>query len=105
MNHNEIARRRFLAGAALTAASYSRVQGANDTIQLGVIGGGDRGNYVMSRFQQDTKVHVAAVCDIYSQNIERARQEAPDAKSVTDHRKLAERKGMAEELIATPDHW
>src|SRR5260370_12863458 len=105
MNHNEIARRRFLAGAALTAASYSRLQGANDTIQLGVIGVGDRGSYVTTRSQQDTKVHVAAVCDIYSQNIDRARQKATDAKSFTDHRKLLEEKGLDAVLIATPDHW
>src|SRR5712692_6921227 len=106
MNHNEIARRRFLTTTtALTAASYSRLLGANDTVQLGVIGAGDRGNYVMSRFQQDTKVHVAAVCDIYSQNIDRARQKATDAKSFTDHRKLLEEKGLDAVLIATPDHW
>ena len=55
MNPNQIARRGFLRGtaAALTAASYSRVLGANDTVQLGVIGPGDRGTYVMSRFQQN----------------------------------------------------
>src|SRR6266480_6052270 len=42
MNQNEIARRSFLTATAITAASYSRVLGANDTIQLGVIGAGDR---------------------------------------------------------------
>ena len=106
MNHTDIARRNLLKGAAtLTAASYSRVLGANDTIQLGVIGAGDRGTYVMSRFQQDPKVHVAAVCDIYSEHIDRARQKATDARSFTDHRKLLEEKILDAVLIATPDHW
>src|SRR5437588_8512115 len=105
MNQNEIARRSFLTATAITAASYSRVLGANDTIQLGVIGAGDRGTYVMSNFQKNTSVHVAAVCDIYAEHIDRARQKATDAKSFTDHRKLLEEKGLDAVLIATPDHW
>src|SRR5580658_9514839 len=107
MNPDQIDRRGFLRGgaAALTAASYSRVLGANDTIQLGVIGPGDRGTYVMSRFQQNPSVHVAALCDIYSEHIDRAKQKAPDAKAFSDHRKLLEEKGLDAILIATPDHW
>ena len=34
-----------------TAASYSRVLGANDRMYLGVIGAGDRGQHDMSQFQ------------------------------------------------------
>ncbi len=105
MNQNEIARRSFLTATAITAASYSRVLGANDTVQLGVIGAGDRGTYVMSNFQKNSSVHVAAVCDIYAEHIDRARQKATDAKSFTDHRKLLEEKGLDAVLIATPDHW
>jgi predicted dehydrogenase len=105
MNQNEIARRSFLTATAITAASYSRVLGANDTIQLGVIGVGDRGTYVMTNFQKNTSVHVAAVCDVYAEHIDRARQKAPDAKSFSDHRKLLEEKGLDAILIATPDHW
>ena len=95
MNADKIARRGFLRGgaAALTAASYSRILGANDTIQLGVIGPGDRGTYVMTRFQQNPNVHVAALCDIYAEHIDRAKQKAPDAKGFSDHRKLLEEKG------------
>jgi predicted dehydrogenase len=105
MNQNEIARRSFLTATAITAASYSRVLGANDTIQLGVIGVGDRGTYVMTNFQKNPSVHVAAVCDVYAEHIDRARQKAPDAKSFSDHRKLLEEKGLDAILIATPDHW
>jgi len=105
MKDNEIARRSFLTATAITAASYSRVLGANDTIQLGVIGAGDRGTYVMTNFQKNTSVHVAAVCDIYAEHIDRARQKATDAKSFSDHRKLLEEKGLDAILIATPDHW
>jgi predicted dehydrogenase len=106
MNPQKLARRAFMRGAAaMTAASYSRVLGANDTIQLGVIGTGDRGTYVMGHFMSTQKVHVAAVCDIYGEHIDRARTKATDARSFTDHRKLLEEKGIDAVLIATPDHW
>ena len=107
MNPDKIARRDLLRGgaAAMTAASYSRVLGANDKIQLGVIGPGDRGTYVMSRFQQNPSVHVAALCDVYAEHIDRAKQKAPDAKAFGDHRKMLEEKGLDVVLIATPDHW
>src|SRR5258708_33915339 len=80
MNQNEIARRSFLTATAITAASYSRVLGANDTIQLGVIGAGDRGTYVMSNFQKNSSVHGSALCELYTEHIDHARPNAPHAK-------------------------
>jgi predicted dehydrogenase len=99
-------RRGFFRGAAsLTAASYARVLGANDKILLGVIGCGDRGLSDMSQFQQNASVEVAAVCDIYGVQIDKARQQAPRAQEFKDHRKLLEMKEVTAVLIATPDHW
>ena len=89
----------------MTAASYSRVLGANDKIQLGVIGCGERGRHDMSQFMMVPTVNVAAVCDIYGQQIDQARQAATSAKNFTDHRKLLEMKEIDAVLIATPDHW
>lgn len=91
--------------AALSAASYSRVLGANDRVQLGVIGCGSRGLLDMSMFQKDPSVNVAALCDVYDEQIAKARSSAPDAKSFTDHRKLLEMPEIDAVLIATPDHW
>src|SRR5579864_3602774 len=103
---NEIGRRELLRGAgALTALSYSRVLGANDKIQLGVIGLGERGRSDMSQFQMNPSVDVTAVCDIYGVQIDKARQKATNAKSFTDHRKLLDMKEVDAVLIATPDHW
>ena len=59
----------------------------------------------MSHFMADPKVHVAALCDIYAEQIDQAKQKAADAKSFTDHRKLLEMKEIDAVLIATPDHW
>ena len=107
---NILPRRQFLSGAAkgavaLSAASYSRVLGANDKIILGVIGCGDRGQYDMAFFQQTPEVEVAALCDIYGARTEETRQQAPRAKTFTDYRKLLEMAELNAVVIATPDHW
>src|SRR5689334_18450043 len=91
--------------AAWTAASYSRVLGANDKVNLGVIGLGGRGSYVMSVFQKNPVVNVAAVCDVWETRAQRAKQRAADAKVYQDHRRVLEQAGIDAVLIATPDHW
>jgi predicted dehydrogenase len=102
----DIARRDLLRSAsALTALSYSRVLGANDKIQLGVVGCGERGRWDMTNFQKNPAVEVTAVCDIYGEQIDKARQTATHARNFTDHRKLLEMKEVDAVLVATPDHW
>lgn len=106
----KIGRRTLLRGvttgaATLTAASYSRVLGANDRVQLGAIGVGDRGRHDMQMFLNSNTVDVQAVCDVYAQQIDLAKQKAPNAKTFNDHRKLLEMKELDAVLIATPDHW
>jgi predicted dehydrogenase len=99
-------RRSILRGAAaMSAASYMRVMGANDRIQLGLIGCGDRGEYVMTVFQGTKQVDVTAACDIYGAKIDKVQQKATTAKGFNDHRKLLEAKNVDAVLIATPDHW
>jgi len=102
----DLKRRDLLRSAgALTALSYSRVLGANDKVQLGVIGCGERGRYDMSQFQENPSIDVTAVCDIYGEQIDKARQKASHARNFTDHRKLLDMKEIDAVLIATPDHW
>jgi predicted dehydrogenase len=103
-------RRNFLRGATqgaagLTAASYSRILGANRRINLGLIGCGDRGLHDTGLFQRNASVEVVAVADIYGAHIDRAQQKAPRARAFTEHRKLLEMKEIDAVLIATPDHW
>jgi len=99
-------RRSLIRGAAaMSAASYMRVLGANDRVQLGLIGCGDRGEYVMTVFQNSKQVDVNAVCDVYGAKIDKVQQKATTAKGFNDHRKLLEAKNVDAVLIATPDHW
>jgi predicted dehydrogenase len=105
MTRREFAQTGIQTGAAFTAASYSRILGANDQIALGTIGCGGRGMSVMGVFQKSQKVRVAAVCDVYGAQIDKAQQQAPGAAGFNDHRKLLEKKELDAVLIATPDHW
>ncbi len=90
---------------AMTAASYSRVLGANERVNLGVIGAGDRGVHDMGLFLSNADVRVRAVCDVYGERVNAARQKAPDAQGFPDYRKLLELADLDAVLIATPDHW
>ena len=65
--------------AAISASSYNRILGANNRVQLGLIGCGGRGKYVMETFTKTDQVEVPAVCDVWperSQEASRSRQRA-----------------------------
>lgn len=79
--------------------------GANERINLGLIGCGDRGEYVSSVFTGTKQIDLTAVCDVYGAKIDKMQTKAPGAKGFNDHRKLLEQKNVDAVLIATPDHW
>ncbi len=102
-------RRNFIqaSGLGITALSASRVLGANDRLNIGLIGCGGRGRYV-ARLMRDSSPNVAytAVADVYKTNGETARNWAgPDAQCFQDFRKVLELKNIDAVHIATPDHW
>ena len=106
MSQTDVPRRAFLRSVtAATALSYSRVLGANDRVQLGMIGCGERGRSDMGKFIKAGNTDVVALCDIYGAQIDRAKQDAPNARSFTDHRALLALKDVDVVLIAVPDHW
>ncbi len=102
MNRRQFTR---VTAASMSAASYMRIMGANDKVNLGLIGAGGRGKGVMGTFQKTDQVNVTAVCDIYAARVDEGLSRAPGAKGVNDHRKLLEMKDVDAVLIATPDHW
>jgi predicted dehydrogenase len=102
---SHVSRRTVLSSAAaLTAASYSRVLGANERISLGLIGCGERGVGVMRTFVNTDRVEVPMVCDVWAERLDVARKVAVNAKTSGDHRAVLDSKVDAV-LIATPDHW
>ncbi|MGH9657440.1 MAG: Gfo/Idh/MocA family protein [Bryobacteraceae bacterium] len=101
-------RRTFVkaSGLAATAASSSRVLGANDRVNVGLIGCGGRGLHVSRLMREAPNVAFTAVADVYQTNAERARNWAgPEAREFKDFRQLLDLKEVDAVLIATPDHW
>ena len=97
-------RRAFLGTA--TAASYSRILGANDKVSLGFIGCGLIGLRHIADFKTFPDVAINAVCDIYEPRIEYARQQSGSSpKGYSDFRKLLDDKSLDAVVVSTPDHW
>jgi predicted dehydrogenase len=95
-------RRTFLAA---TAASASRILGANDTIRGAIIGSGGRGRYHIAQFKE-IGFEMAAVCDIYEPNLQAGLKLASTgARPFTNYKKMLEDKSIDAVVVATPDHW
>jgi predicted dehydrogenase len=91
----------------MLAKSYNRIKGANENLRIGVIGCGGMANAHMEallKMKKSDNVEIAAVCDIYSNRLDRAK-ELTKAQGIVDYRKLLELKDIDYVLIATPEHW
>lgn len=99
-------RRVFMGGALATAASYSRILGANDRITVGAIGTGSRCQYLMSVLNKIGSNDIVAVCDVYEPHRLEAREKfAPDAKDYGNFNEILDRKDIDAVVIGAPDHW
>src|SRR3954452_2579638 len=99
--------RRFFMGA-VTAAAATRVWGANEKVNLGIIGLGGRGGSHMSQFPRIS--NVVSVCDIDQAARERAlsnltRNGGEKPKDFEDLRDLLGKGNVEAVSIATPNHW
>ncbi len=86
--------------------SAGKIVGANDRVNVGLIGCGGRGRLVAKLMREVPKVEIAAVCDVYDPQAAAAQERAgPGCRSCGDFRKLLEQKEVDAVVIATPDHW
>ncbi len=94
-----------------TALSNSRIKGANDRILLGQIGIGGRGSelgWILSRLKDNHNVEMAAVCDLWKVNREKATARATSvygrAPRAFQHMEdLLEQKDIDAVVVATAD--
>ena len=103
-------RRQFIqkaSGTALvSAAAFSRILGANDRLNVALIGCGERGRLDADLLRQVPGVSIVAVCDVYRPHAAAAKTWAgTGCQSYSDFRKLLEQKEIDAVLVATPDHW
>jgi predicted dehydrogenase len=108
-----LSRRRFFhsAGMALTAAQASRVMGANDRINVAIIGLGKRGTaHVATYLTLTDAANIAALCDVNQAALERAQatvergtQHKP--KGYADMREVFADKNVDAVHMPIPNHW
>ncbi len=95
-------------GARPGTRSTGRVIGANDKINIGVIGVGGRGTYVAREFAtagaKDNSCQIVAVCDTYQKRVTK-NKEYHKCDGTLDYREVLARKDVDAVIVATPDHW
>jgi predicted dehydrogenase len=136
-NEKKTTRREFIArtgiitagvamgATSLNASGYRRIAGANEKINVGFIGLGNRGSQLLGLFMDQPDARIAAFCDIYEPYLLRDRSKVdpryikglggqipkmgesfPDkVEHYSDFRKLLENKDIDAVVVATPDHW
>jgi predicted dehydrogenase len=93
-----------------SAKSYSQIKGANDRINVCVMGVNSRGNALAQNFAIQNNCDVIHVCDVDTRAITKCLISLKDkqsftAKSFGDFRKSLESKDLDAMVIAAPDHW
>ena len=101
-------RRSFMAASA--AFSLGRVLGANDKVNIGIVGIGGRGNDHIKNYATLPNARIAALCDVNQSNLEvgqaavkKLTNEQPTGYD--DMRKLFADKSIDAVSITTPNHW
>jgi len=106
MNRREFAG--ALAASAWTARSYARVIGANDRLNVGVVGCGGMAGVHMNRLlkfgEKTDNFQFTAVCDLYDKRRDAAAT-LTGGKPFTRYQDLLASKDVDYILNATPEHW
>src|SRR5213593_3784286 len=73
----------------------ARALGAGERLRVGVLGSGQRAQYLMSLFNKVPDVEIVAVCDVYEPHREKALESASkDAQGTGEYREVLDRKDV-----------
>jgi myo-inositol 2-dehydrogenase/D-chiro-inositol 1-dehydrogenase len=100
---SDLRRRNLIVSAALVPFRALRGSAANSAVKVGLIGSGGRGTYDASIVAKDPKARLVAICDIFDDQIEKAKAKIParDAKVFKDYKELLS-SDVDAVIIATP---
>jgi predicted dehydrogenase len=108
----EQSRRNFLhtAAAALASTSASTLRGANDKVNVAIIGLGGRGRYHLSEYAKLPDARIAAICDVDQAALERAQAQVEKLtgqkpKGYADMRQVFDDKEVEAVSMPLPNHW
>ncbi len=90
---------------SITSARVALGSQANSKVQVATIGTGNRGRYDTNFVSQDSRAQVVALCDLYPDQIDRAKTQVPAvaaAKTFKDAGELLAMQGIDAVFICTP---
>lgn len=114
-----------IGASGMSAAAYNGIQGANEKVNMGFIGLGNRGSQLLGLFMNQSDVQITASCDVYEPYMSRnfaavhpryikdmggqiprmGETFSGKVEKYPDFRNLLENKSIDAVVIATPDHW
>jgi len=104
-----LSRRLFTQGTAVTGLACTlipgRVMGANNRVNLGIIGCGWKGGGHIKDFPKLPDVSLLAVSDPDATRMGEVTVNTPTVAKYQDFRKILDRKDVDAVVIATPNHW
>src|SRR5262249_42132484 len=103
-------RRTFVQGvagsAALAAASYGRVWGANERVGIGFVGFGLIGKRHVLDFKEQKDAALVAVAEVHRGRLAEAQQTiGGSVQGSGDFRRLLDNRDVHAVVVSTPDHW
>lgn len=115
----KVNRRNFLKSATASAAAVitvptiipQRAFGANERLNVGLVGCGGRGNWLARHFSELGESVLISACDVDRSQLEQGVERIntfngnKECKSYTDFRELLESGDIDAVIVATPDHW
>jgi predicted dehydrogenase len=106
MNRRTFVKNTALATAGMTAAMSKNIIGANERLNVAVIGCGRMGRHNLEVQQGTGLVNIAAVCDVYEPHLKQAENMAGNnVKGYKDFRHVLDRQDIDAVVISSPDHW
>ncbi len=94
-------------GSRATLRAEPPAAGANETVNVGLIGCGGEGRAVASAHSRLPDARIVAVCDLHAGRLAEARKQfGGDAiLAYSDYRKLLDNQDIDAVIVATNDHW
>jgi predicted dehydrogenase len=110
---NSVSRRRFIQTAATAAIAApfilkcsSGKRSGSGKLNHACIGVGGMGWSDLQKFKEDPNVQIVAICDVDSDNLKKASEALPDARTYSDWRELLDKEGdrIDSVNVTVPDH-
>ncbi|MEE2912379.1 MAG: Gfo/Idh/MocA family oxidoreductase [Planctomycetota bacterium] len=106
-----LTRRTFVRATAtlpfLSAASYARILGSNERLQVAFIGTGGMGTAHATSLAENVQaenVRISHVCDVYKRRLTNAAKVTGGSPTM-EYREILDSADVDAVVIATPDHW